>query len=158
MPIPPILDVSNDWLIFDNQQPVTLQNQNDNFIAVIPWALQEGIDTIMSDMGDGALGFRTFSTWHVWKPLLNGYVPQINCKLTDKAGRNWYVANVNVHVWGNKYQLDCELEAGIGVVPVDLPIATSTTPPPIVTTSTTTPVPVIILMNNNQPIIAIQGA
>lgn len=140
MRIPPTLNVENDWLFFDNLQPIYLQNQNQPDVAFVQYALQEGIDTIMADVGDGALGYRTFCTWHVWRNQLNNFVPQINCKLTDKAGRNWYVANVNLHVWGNKYQLDCELEAGLGVVSVVLPVATPTpTTTPLPTGPTPTP-------------------
>jgi hypothetical protein len=131
--LPPIINVRNDWTVFDNQQPVTLQNQGDTVIKYLPYALQEGVDTIMADLGDGNIGFRTFCTWHVWRPLVDPYVPQINCCLTDKNGSQWYVANVNLNVWGNKYQLDCELQAGKAVIPIDLPIPRGTTPPPPIT-------------------------
>jgi hypothetical protein len=138
---PPIIDVSKDWVVFDNQQPITLQNQNDTNIKYLQYALQEGIDTIMADMGDGSLGFRSFCTWHVWKDLVDPYVPQINCKLTQLLnGSVWYVANVNLNVWGNKYQLDCELQAGQAVTPLDLPVPRGTTPPPPIT-STPFPTP-----------------
>lgn len=116
----PTIDTSNDYLAFDNTQTVMLTNPDDS-IHLTTYALQEGIDTIMADMGDGNLGFRTFCIWHVWKKNLNNFTPKINCKIVDKEGYVWYVANIRVDVWGEKYQLDCEAEAGQGVVSVELP-------------------------------------
>ena len=88
--LPPIIDVSGQWRFFDNLQPVILKNQDETVVQYIQYALQEGIDTIMSDLGDGSLGYRTFCTWHVWKELVDPYVPQINCKVIQlQNGNEW---------------------------------------------------------------------
>lgn len=125
--IPPTIRVDDHWRYFDNLQPITLENQKSKQTKYIQYALQEGIDSIMTPMSDGSLGYRIFVTWHVWKQQLEGFVPQINCKVTDQNGNNWYVANVNYDVWGNKFLLDTELEAGQVLKTVNLPVTTSTT-------------------------------
>lgn len=146
----PTLDISGDWAVFDNTQTVTIQNQG-SIAFTVDNALQQGVDTVLSDTGDGTLGYRTFCIWNVWRdklvisdvlvwqgsttdyiladadsPILTGtnpgyFQPQLNAKLVDKNGTNWYVSAVNLDVWGNKYQLECEAEAGTPVKDIDLP-------------------------------------
>lgn len=147
----PTIDVSNDYVVFDNTQIINLLNP-DGSGGYVPFCLQQGVDTVLSDMGDGTLGYRTFCVWNLWrKNLRGGYliwsdatdedfflwgndpsdylinsdldvlIPQLNSKITDKSGTSWYVSAVNLDVWGNKYQLECEAEAGTAVKEVDLP-------------------------------------
>lgn len=144
----PTIDISGDFVVFDNTQTVTLLNP-DGSGGTIDYALQQGVDTVLSDMGDGTLGYRTFCTWNLWRSPCNlansliaetnpqallawnsgpnntiswaAIVPQLNAKLTDKSGTNWYVSAVNVDAWGTKYQLECEAQAGTAVKEVDLP-------------------------------------
>lgn len=120
----PTIDISGDFVVFDNTQTVTLLNP-DGSGGTIDYALQQGVDTVLSDMGDGTLGYRTFCTWNLWRTPCHIanliIVPQLNAKLTDKNGTNWYVSAVNVDAWGTKYQLECEAQAGTAVKEVDLP-------------------------------------
>lgn len=148
----PTIDISGDYVVFDNTQPVTLTNP-DGTGGTVEYALQQGVDTVLSDMGDGTLGYRTFCVWNLWRSpvraanaivaeinpqwllawkstttvdgshevIWNALVPQLNAKLTDKNGTDWYVSAVNLDAWGNKYQLECEAEAGTAVKEVDLP-------------------------------------
>lgn len=134
----PTLDVSDDYLVFDNLQTVTLTNP-DGESLVVPHCLMQGVDNILTDLGDGTLGYRTFTTWHLWrKPLTHAarvkwtadgeiktgglsylawqkphvFVPQLNCKIVDSRGVAWWASAVNLDVWGNKYQIEAEAEAG----------------------------------------------
>lgn len=135
----PTLDISDDYLIFDNLQTVTITNP-DGRSLVVANCLMQGVDNILTDLGDGSLGYRTFTTWHMWrKPLTmaaaagikwstdgkikwnnNGYlgwmssvlVPQLNCKIVDSRGVAWWASAVNLDVWGNKYQIEAEAESG----------------------------------------------
>lgn len=140
----PTLDVSDDYLIFDNLQTVTVTNP-DGESLVVPYCLMQGVDNILTDLGDGTLGYRTFTTWHMWrkpltKPTVNNsvcwsagnailtgsaggrllwgsppsrvFVPQLNCKIVDSRGVAWWASAVNLDVWGNKYQIEAEAEAG----------------------------------------------
>jgi hypothetical protein len=146
----PTLDISGDWAVFDNTQTVTLQNQ-DGIAITVENALQQGVDTILSDTGDGTLGYRTFCIWNLWRDKLivtdqivwqgsttdylladtdsviltgeNGvvYQPQLNGSITDQNGTKWFISAVNHDVWGNKYQLECEAQAGTPVEDIDLP-------------------------------------
>lgn len=142
----PTIDVSNDFVVWDNTQTVTLTNPDGSSITV-EYALQQGVDTVMADMGDGTLGYRTFCIWNIWrKPieeqgsilwsptsgsylmfdsqnnaLFSFFIPELNCKIKDDRDIDWYVANANLDVWGEKYQLECEAQAGTGVNSINLP-------------------------------------
>lgn len=147
----PTIDVSDDYLVFDNTQTVKITNP-DGSSGYVPHCLQQGVDTVLSDMGDGTLGYRTFCVWNAWRKNLDSvylvwdgglgedfilwgtdsqdyligsdtgtFIPQLNSKIIDKTETTWYVSAVNLDVWGNKYQMECEAEAGTAVKEVDLP-------------------------------------
>ena len=145
----PSIDISGDYVVFDNTQSVTLTNP-DGSSGIVQYALQQGVDTVLSDMGDGTLGYRTFCVWNLWRSPCNfensliaeinpqvllawkdglnntiswkPIIPQLNGKVTDSSGTAWYISAVNVDAWGNKYQLECEAQAGTAVKEVDLPV------------------------------------
>ena len=149
----PSIDISGDYVAFDNTQAVTLTNP-DGSSGIVQYALQQGVDTVLSDMGDGTLGYRTFCVWNLWRgPLRSAnailanstpdtivyqdpiniidpsmeiiwsqLIPQLNGRVTDSSGTAWYISAVNIDVWGNKYQLECEAQAGTAVEEVDLPV------------------------------------
>lgn len=120
----PTIDVSNDYAVFDNTQPIIIRNPNGEQKPA-SHALQQGIDSVLSDSGDGTLAYRTFCTWHVWRKNLNFsspvFVPQLNCRITDNRGVRWFGSSVNLDVWGEKYSIECEAQAGTVVQGVDLP-------------------------------------
>jgi len=65
----PTIDVSDDYLVFDNLQTVEVTNP-DGAWRRVENCLMQGVDNILTDLGDGSLGYRTFTTWHMWrKPL-----------------------------------------------------------------------------------------
>jgi hypothetical protein len=149
----PSIDISGDYVAFDNTQSVTLTNP-DGSGGVVDYALQQGVDTVLADMGDGTLGYRTFCTWNLWRGPVRGanailfdsdptsevmyqapslidpsreivwdaLVPQLNGYVQDISGTKWFISAVNNDVWGNKYQLECESQAGTAVEEVDLPV------------------------------------
>lgn len=149
----PTIDISGDYVVFDNTQTVTLVNP-DGTSGVVKYALQQGVDTVLSDMGDGTLGYRTFCVWNLWRGSIRSsnsinygneddtsilyqnpsiidvsreiiwstLVPQLNGYVSDISGTKWYISAVNIDVWGNKYQLECEAQAGTPVEEVDLPV------------------------------------
>lgn len=148
----PTIDISGDFMAFDNTQTVTLMNP-DGTGGTVEYALQQGVDTVLSDMGDGTLGYRTFCVWNLWRSpvraanaivaesnpqallawntttsvdgsreiIWRALVPQLNGYISDISGTKWYISAVNIDVWGNKYQLECEAQAGTAVEEVDLP-------------------------------------
>lgn len=149
----PSIDISGDYVAFDNTQTITLTNP-DGTSGTVQYALQQGVDTVLSDMGDGTLGYRTFCVWNLWRgplrsanailanpssdtivyqepqPVIDpsreiiwtALVPQLNGFITDISGTKWFISAVNIDVWGNKYQLECEAQAGTAVEEVDLPV------------------------------------
>lgn len=148
----PTIDISGDFMAFDNTQSVTLTNP-DGTGGTVEYALQQGVDTVLADTGDGTLGYRTFCTWNLWRSpvraansiaaqknptsllaykettsvdgsreiIWSSLVPQLNGYVQDISGTKWYISAVNIDVWGNKYQLECEAQAGTPVEEVDLP-------------------------------------
>lgn len=109
----PTLNIEADFLAFDNLQVVTVTNPDG--ATTVTRALQEGVDTVPYDQGNGALGYRTYSTWHLFRADLSGLVPQFSARITDPDGRNWYAGGINTMTWGSRYVLQCEAEAGQAV-------------------------------------------
>jgi hypothetical protein len=110
MPAGPTLDVSEDYNLFDNQQDVTLFLPDGR--SVVTTGLQEEVDTVQVELGDGALGFRQYCTWHLFRNRLNGLVPHINSYILDPYGQKWFVGSCNQQTWGTRWRLVCEMEAG----------------------------------------------
>ena len=149
----PTINISSDYVVFDNTQPINLLNP-DGSGGTVQYALQQGVDTVLSDSGDGTLAYRTFCTWNLWRDQLreanvilanstpdkivyqdpnnlagpawgiiwSQLTPQLNGRVTDASGTAWYISSVNLDAWGNKYQLECEAQAGSPVEEVDLPV------------------------------------
>lgn len=110
MPAGPTLDVSEDYNLFDNQQDVRLVLPDGR--SIITTALQEEVDTVQVELGDGALGFRQYCTWHLFRNRLNGLVPAINSYILDPYNQKWFVGACNQQTWGTRWRLTCEMEAG----------------------------------------------
>lgn len=146
----PTIDTSQDYLVVDNTQTVLFTFLDGSTLSV-DYCLQEGISMDYSDHVRGAIGYRTFCVWHVWKEPIRaaiaaqdaanppGFIQhdtgatdaltwrqadvqiQIGSKLTDKNGFDWYVARVHLDVWGTKYMIECEGSSGMPTQEVDLP-------------------------------------
>lgn len=109
----PTINVEADFLAIDNLQTVTVTNPDGTTTSTR--ALQEGVDTVPFDLPGGALGFRTYCTWHLFRADLSGFVPQFSCLVTDPDGLKWYAGAISSVTWGTRYVLQCEAQAGQAV-------------------------------------------
>lgn len=109
----PTINVEADFLAVDNLQTVTITNPDGATTSTR--ALQEGVDTVPYDLPGGALGYRTYCTWHLWRADLSGLVPQFSTAITDGDGRQWFAGGITAATWGTRYVLQCEAESGQAV-------------------------------------------
>ena len=119
MPAGPRLDVSEDYNLFDNQEDVLLVNPDG--AKLITTALREEVDTVPFDVGGGAIGYRSYTTWHVFRNRLYGFVPKVNAYIQDPWGVRWFVGACNLQTWGTRWRLSCEAEAGEGTRQIWIP-------------------------------------
>ena len=106
----PTIDISEDWEFFDNKQDVTLvlpDGRSSNTVA-----LQDEIGMAQVEVADGALGFRQFCTWRLFRKQLDGLVPILNAYVQDSNGQRWYIRDPRILAWGTAYVVTCTLEGG----------------------------------------------
>jgi len=135
----PTLDLSSIYKIFYNVQTVTVRNP-DGMSWTNVEALREPTDTLMTDdNGNGTYSQRTTCTWVFYKTTVpDDLIPQINTRITDSNGTDWYVSDVQNRYFGNVFTLKTESRAGVGVEDQQIPQATSTTSSSTTTGTTST--------------------
>ena len=135
----PTLDLSKIYRIFYNVQTVSVLNPDGGSWTNVE-ALREPTDTVMvDDNGNGTYSQRTACTWVFFKTTVpNDLIPQLNTRITDSNGTDWYVSDVQNRYYGNVFTLKTESRAGVGVENQQVPVPTTSTSSTTVTPATST--------------------
>lgn len=135
----PIINLanSNNWW-YNVQDFVCLNPDGITFNTIK--AIQRVVYTKMSDnIGSDTMGQRTNCNFLLFKQLIpDNFIPQINSKITDANGDQWYVYDVENKYFGNVIKLFTESRAGLGVTDQQYPNGSTTTS---TSTTATTPEP-----------------
>ena len=110
------MDVSNDWMIFDNTETITITNIGDASV-IVPRVVRRSSGMVVAD-GGGALVYGadvTFVVFRVNTP--GGFAPKINARITDAKGKSYRVDSINDGVLRTRWLINCTSEAGQGLAP-----------------------------------------
>lgn len=108
-----MLDISNDYQIFDNTESVTLQNQGDGAFTVSNVVRRQASISV-TDSG-GQSWYYQGAEFLIWKNELPvGFTPRINAKITDNLGKIYNVDSVDDGAFRTRWILKATSQAGQG--------------------------------------------
>lgn len=111
--MPATIDFSRDRRVVDNLETVTITNP-DNESASTTKALQRATQPQTVNQNGIDIVLKT-TRWHVWVEDLSGLVPAQHGYVTDSSGNNWYIDSVSLMTGGTRYEMNCTLQAGLGL-------------------------------------------
>lgn len=131
------LDISSDYLIFDNKETITFQNKGDSAV-VINNVLRRPSVLAMED-GGGSVVYGAAIEFIIWKKEASSFIlhdgidflmsdngeeleyddsvdiPRLNAKITDEYGKNYRVDVIDDSTWRTKWSLKATSDATEGV-------------------------------------------
>lgn len=108
-----MIDISSDYLIFDNTETITVQNQGENPI-VVSNVVRRPATLQMSD-SNGNSWYAVAAEFWVWKNEMPvAYIPRLNAKITDQFGKNFRVDIVDDGAFRTRWVLKATSVAGEG--------------------------------------------
>lgn len=108
-----MIDLADDWTIFDNSETITVTNKNEASVQ-IPKVIRRSSTINIADAA-GNVVFAADVTFIIWKnnsPA--GFVPKINAQIVDRLGKKYRVDSVNDGVLRSRWLVQCTSEAGQG--------------------------------------------
>jgi hypothetical protein len=110
------MDVSNDWMVFDNTETIVFANIGAASIT-IPRVVRRSSSMVVSD-GGGALVYGADVTFIIFRVNVpGGFAPRVNARITDAHGRSYRVDSINDGVLRTRWLVNCTSEAGQGLAP-----------------------------------------
>ena len=89
----PTLDLSNEYVVFDNPEVLNLKNP-DNTTASTNYGFRRGITTGYVDQS-GMMKVENMTRFLIWKKNVSPWKPEIDCEITDATGKKYYANGVN---------------------------------------------------------------
>jgi len=109
-----MLDISNDHLIFDNTETVTLQNQGENALIVTNVVRRPAVMQL-SDSNGNSWYAAAVEFW-VWKTELPvQFTPKVNAKITDYLGKHYTVDSIDDGALRTRWAIKATSLAGEGI-------------------------------------------
>ncbi len=109
------LDISTDYLIWDNYQTVTITNKNGDSVSSVR-AVKETVS--QSDGLNNQFHLTNVVTrWHVGVAQLGTFVPAEHGYITDEDGAKHYIdeGGVSLAAWDTRFELSTTMQAGLDV-------------------------------------------
>lgn len=106
-----MLDISDDYQIFDNSEAITIQNPGVNAIIANNVVRRPAITSITESNGQSWY-YQSAEFW-VWKNELPvGFSPKVNAKITDNLGRIYNVDSCDDGAFRTRWVLKATSQAG----------------------------------------------
>jgi hypothetical protein len=120
----PIINLANTFKIWYNVETLTFYNVNGQ-VYNYDYCIRRPVGTDMVDnIGSQTMGQRTRSHFMIaiseWNTSIE--FPQLNCKIIDSSGAEWYVSQIENIYFGNLLRVYCESRAGDGVTDRQFPL------------------------------------
>lgn len=101
----PTLDLSNEYVVFDNPEVLNLKNP-DNTTASTNYGFRRGITTGYTDQS-GMMKIENMTRFLIWKKNVSPWKPEVDCEITDATGKKYYANGVNNMGNQEYYEIDC---------------------------------------------------
>ena len=120
----PVINLANTFRVWYNVETLTFYNVNGQIYSY-DWCIRRPVGTDMvENIGSNTMGQRTRSHFMIaiseWDTSID--FPQLNCKIIDSSGAEWYVSQVENIYFGNLLRVYCESRAGDGVTDRQFPL------------------------------------
>lgn len=110
------MNVSDDWMIFDNVETITFSNIGSSPITILN-VVRRSSGMVVTDAA-GNLVYGADAIFIVFKNNVpNGFAPKINARITDYRGKSYRVDSINDGVLRTRWLINCTSEAGQGLAP-----------------------------------------
>jgi hypothetical protein len=108
-----MLDLFNDWMIFDNTEIITITNKGAASVQ-IPRVIRRSSTLDITDAAGNVVNAAgvAFIIWKVNAP--SGFIPKLNAQIVDKFGKKYYVDSVNDGTLRSRWYVRCTSEANQG--------------------------------------------
>lgn len=108
-----MLDLLNDWMIFDNTEIITITNKGASSVQ-IPRVVRRSSTLDVTDAAGNVVNAAgvAFIIWKVNAPA--GFIPRLNAQIVDKFGKKYYVDSVNDGTLRSRWHIRCTSEANQG--------------------------------------------
>ena len=103
--IMPALNLSQEYVVFDNPEVLNLKN-TDNTAASTEYGFRRSMTVAYQDQA-GMAKIENITRFLIWKANVSGWNPQIDCEITDVFGVKYYVNSIDNQGNREYYGLDC---------------------------------------------------
>lgn len=122
----PVYNFANSFRIWCNVETCTFYNINGQVYS-FDYCIRRPVgNDAENDIGSNTMGQRTRCHFMVaiseWDTSIE--FPQINCRVVDSSGVEWYVSEVENIYFGNLLRIYCDAKAGIGTTDRQYPLST----------------------------------
>jgi hypothetical protein len=108
-----MIDLADDWMIFDNTETITITNKNESSVQ-LPRVIRRSSTLDITDAAGNVVNAAGVS-FFIWKnnsPA--GFIPRLNAQVVDKFGKKYYIDSVNDGTLRSRWHIRCTSEANQG--------------------------------------------